>query len=407
MFIFAFLALKDLISKEQIKEKAKLISNDLLKIRRHIHAYPELSFLEEKTAAYIAEHLKKWNISYHDNVAGHGIVGYIKGKNPDKKLVALRADIDALPIVEQNDIPYKSLNPGVMHACGHDVHTTCLMGAVHIINELKDNFEGTVQFIFQPAEEKLPGGAIKMIEAGVLDHPRPDSMLGQHVYPDLEVGKVGFRKGMYMASADEITLTVRGKGGHAAMPDKIDDTVLSAAEIIVALQKIVSRKAYPAIPSVLSFGRIQADGATNVIPSEVIIQGTFRTFDEEWRKKAHRLITEMAELTARANGTECDVFIDKGYPFLENDADVTEAAIQSAREYLGEENVVELPLRMTAEDFASYAQVVPACFYRLGTGNVAKGIWAGLHHPNFNVDEDSIEIGTGLMVWNALMQLKR
>lgn len=396
-----------MVLKEQIKDKVKAIGEDLLQIRRYLHAHPELSFQEEQTATYIVGHLKKWNIPYKDKVAGHGIVGYIKGKNPEKKLVALRADIDALPIFEQNNISYKSLNKGVMHACGHDVHTTCLLGTVQILNELKDEFEGTVQFIFQPAEEKLPGGAIKMIEAGVLDNPRPDSLLGQHVYPELEVGKVGFRKGMYMASADEIYLTIKGRGGHAALPDKIDDTVLAAAEIIVALQKVISRKAHPATPSVLSFGRIEADGATNVIPSEVKIQGTFRTLDEAWRMKAHELITNIVQHTAQSVGIECDVNIVKGYPFLKNDPEVTETAIQSARDYLGEENVVELPVRMTAEDFASFAQVVPSCFYRLGTGNISKGITAGLHHPNFNVDENSLEIGTGLMIWNALKQLER
>lgn len=396
-----------MISTEQIKTRVHSLQEDLLQIRRHIHAHPELSFEEEQTAAYIADHLRSWNISFEKDVAGHGIVGYIQGKNPDKKRVALRADIDALPITEQNEVPYKSMNTGVMHACGHDVHTTCLLGTVKVLNELKDEFEGTVQFIFQPAEEKLPGGAIKMIEAGVIDNPRPDAMLGQHVYPELEAGKVGFRKGMYMASADEITLTVKGKGGHAAMPEKVDDTVLASAEIIIALQKIVSRKAHPATPSVLSFGKVQANGATNVIPSEVLIQGTFRTFDEAWRQQAHQLITDIAEHTARSMGMECEVFIDKGYPYLENNPEVTDLVAESAREYLGAENVVELPLRMTAEDFASFAQRVPACFYRLGTGNKQQGIISGLHTPRFNVDESSIEVGTGLMIWNTLKQLAK
>ncbi|MBN2615438.1 MAG: amidohydrolase [Bacteroidales bacterium] len=396
-----------MISTQQIKDRVHSLQEDLVQIRRYIHAHPELSFQEEQTAAYIADLLRSWNISFENNVAGHGIVGYIQGNNPDKKRVALRADIDALPIVELNEVPYKSMNTGVMHACGHDVHTTCLLGTVKVLNELKEEFEGTVQFIFQPAEEKLPGGAIKMIEAGVIDNPRPDAMLGQHVYPELEAGKVGYRKGMYMASTDEITLTIKGKGGHAAMPDKVDDTVLASAEIIVALQKIVSRKAHPATPSVLSFGKVLADGATNVIPSEVLIQGTFRTFDEVWRQQAHQLITNIAEHTARSMGMQCDAFIDKGYPYLENDPEVTDLVAESAREYLGAENVVELPLRMTAEDFASFAQRVPACFYRLGTGNKQREIISGLHTPHFDVDESSIEIGTGLMIWNALKQLSK
>jgi len=395
-----------LIFIEDIKKQAASLSGELIQIRRYIHAHPELSFEEVNTEKYISGLLKSWNVEHQIGVGGHGIVGLIKGKNPDKKVLALRADIDALPIVEKNQVPYKSLNTGVMHACGHDVHATCLLGTVKILNSLKDSFEGTVKFMFQPAEEKLPGGAIKMIEAGVLDNPSPDVMIAQHVYPDLEAGKAGFRPGMYMASSDEINLFIRGKGGHAAMPDKINDTVLAAAEIIVALQKIASRKAPPAIPTVLSFGRVMAEGAHNVIPSEVVVRGTFRTFNEEWRKKAHALITETATLVAKSQGTECEVVIDHGYPFLENDQETTRIARAAAEEFLGSENVIDLDLRMTAEDFASFAQRVPSCFYRLGTANKERGITAGLHTPDFDVDENAIETGTGLMVWEALKQME-
>lgn len=391
---------------ENIKKQAAALSDELIGIRRYLHAHPELSFDEVNTEKYISGLLKSWNIEHQTGVGGHGIVGLIKGRNPDKKVLALRADIDALPIVEKNQVPYKSLNTGVMHACGHDVHTTCLLGTLKILSSLKDSFEGTVKFMFQPAEEKLPGGAIKMIEAGVLDNPAPDVMMAEHVYPDLEAGKVGFRPGMYMASSDEINLFIRGKGGHAAMPDKINDTVLATAEIIVALQKIVSRKAPPAIPTVLSFGRVMAEGAHNVIPSEVVVRGTFRTFNEEWRKKAHALITETATLVAKSQGTECEVVIDHGYPFLKNDPMVTSIAKAAAEEYLGKDNVIDLDLRMTAEDFASFAQRVPSCFYRLGTANKERGIMAGLHTPDFDVDEKAIETGTGLMVWASLRQLE-
>lgn len=394
-----------MISTIKIKSQVVAFKNELLEIRHYLHAHPELSFQELQTATYIQSCLDRWHIDFEKGIAGNGIVGVINGKIPEKKTVGLRADIDALPINELNQVPYRSMNSGVMHACGHDVHTTCLLGAIKILHNLKDEFEGAVKFIFQPAEEKLPGGAIQMIKAGVLENPHPDVMLGQHVYPELEAGKVGFRKGNYMASADEITLTVKGKGGHAAMPDMVDDTVLAAAEIIVGLQKIVSRKAPPSIPTVLSFGKVKADGAVNVIPSEVLIQGTFRTFDETWRARAHQLIKDVAEKTAQSMGMQCEVFVDKGYPFLENDAEITEVAIAAAKEYLGDENVIELPLRMTAEDFASFAQRVPACFYRLGSGNVEKGITSGLHTPYFDVDETCIEIGTGLMVWQALKQL--
>jgi len=395
-----------LILTENIKKQAASLHGELVDIRRYIHAHPELSFKEDKTAKYISGLLKSWNIEHQTDIGGNGIVGLIKGKNPDKKVLALRADIDALPITEKNQVPYKSLNTGVMHACGHDVHTTCLLGAVKILNSLKDSFEGTIKFIFQPAEEKLPGGAIKMIEAGVLENPTPDTMIAQHVYPELEVGKVGFRPGMYMASADEINLFIRGKGGHGAMPDKTNDTVLAAAEIIVAMQKIASRKAPPAIPTVLTFGKVVADGAHNVIPSEVVVRGTFRTFNETWRRRAHELIRETATLVAKTQGLECEVVIDYGYPFLENNPEITSIAKQAAQEFLGKENVVDLDLRMTAEDFASFAQRVPACFYRLGVANTERGITSGLHTPHFDVDEKAIEIGTGLMTWTSLKQLE-
>ncbi len=394
-----------MIKRQQVKEQTSKWAGDLISIRRYLHAHPELSFNEENTAQYISSLLDEWGISYTKGIAGHGISGLIKGKNHHKKVVALRADIDALPIYEKNNIPYKSKNKGVMHACGHDVHTTCLLGTIKFLNLNKDNFEGSVKFIFQPAEEKLPGGAIQMIKAGILKNPVPDVMIGQHVFPDLEVGKVGFRAGMYMASADEINLYIRGKGGHAAMPEKIDDTVLGMAEIISSLQKIVSRKAPPSVPTVLSFGKVVADGAHNVIPSEVIVQGTFRTFDEIWRKKAHYLISNMAKNVAASQGLECEVKIDKGYPFLKNDPLVTQVVRDAAEEFLGKNNVVELPIRMTAEDFASFAQLIPSSFYRLGTANKNKGIVNGLHTPNFNVDEKSIEIGTGLMIWNTLKLL--
>jgi len=382
------------------------MSEYLVDVRRYLHTHPELSFDEEKTAAYISECLSSRGIEHQAGVAGHGITGLIKGRNPEKKVIALRADIDALPISEENEVPYRSLNKNVMHACGHDVHTTCLLGAIIILNERKSEFEGAIKFIFQPAEEKLPGGAIKMIEAGVLENPSVHVILGQHVYPDLEAGEVGFRSGIYMASSDEINLYIRGGGGHAAIPDKVDDTVLAMAEIIVSLQSIVSRKTPPALPVVLSFGKVTAAGAHNIIPSEVIVRGTLRTFSESWRAKVHQLIKNTAEAVARAHGCTCEVVIDKGYPFLKNNPKVTAIARKAAEEYLGKENVVELNIRMTVEDFARYAQQVPACFYRLGVRNEEKNITADLHSPHFDVDEKSIETGTGLLVWESLQQLK-
>ncbi len=390
----------------EIKSASAAIADELLKVRHHLHAHPELSFEEEKTATYISEWLTKMGLEHQTGIAGYGITGLIKGRNPEKKVVALRADIDALPIFEKNNVLYKSQNPGVMHACGHDVHTTCLLGALQILNERKSGFEGTVKFIFQPAEEKLPGGALKMIDAGILENPPVDTILGQHVYPALEVGKVGFKSGNYMASADEISLVIRGRGGHAAMPDVIDDTVLSMAEIIVSLQGIVSRNAPPSVPTVLSFGEVKAAGAVNIIPSEVVVRGTFRTFNENWRAKAHRLITENAQMIANIHGCSCQVMIDKGYPGLNNHPEVTALARHAAEQYLGKENVVDLDIRMTAEDFARFARRVPACFYRLGTRNEEKGITSGLHTSQFDVDEKSLEIGTGLLAWETLQQLK-
>jgi amidohydrolase len=395
------------ISIQEIKLAVSAFSDELVRMRRHLHAHPELSFQEKETAAWISQKLTSWGISHQTGVAGYGIVGVIKGKNPGKKVVALRADIDALPIEEISPVEYKSQNKGVMHACGHDVHTTCLLGALKILNDRRESFEGSVKFLFQPAEEKLPGGAVHMIKAGVLENPVVNIMLGQHVYPDLETGKVGFRQGRYMASTDEIHLTIRGKGGHAAMPDQIDDPVLAMAEILVSLQTVVSRKTPPDIPCVLSFGAVKADGATNVIPSEVLVHGTFRTFDEDWRKTAHRLIIQKAEAIAQAHGCSCKVVIDKGYPFVENDPEVTALSQQAAKEYLGEENVVDLDIRMTAEDFGYFAQAVPSCFYRLGTRNEKKGITSGLHTPDFDVDEKSMETGTGLLVWETICHLNR
>jgi amidohydrolase len=395
-----------MITKETIKQKTKENFALLLDIRHHLHQHPELSFQESETAEYISKLLTVWGIKHQTGVGGYGIVGIIKGNNPDSKTIALRADTDALPITEQNQVAYKSLNTGLMHACGHDVHTTCLLGTAKMLQELRNEFEGTVKLIFQPAEEVLPGGAKLMIAEGVLENPVPQIITGQHVFPEMEVGKVGFKTGYYMASSDEINLYVRGNGGHAAIPNRSDDTVLAAAQVIVSLQKIASRNAPPAIPTVLSFGKIIGNGLHNVFPVEVAIHGTFRTFSEEWRAEAHQLITETAQLTAKAFGVECDVVIDKGYPAVFNNEPATLYAKEAAIEYLGKESVVDLDIRMTAEDFGRFAQMVPGCFYRLGTANEEKGITSNLHTPTFDVDEQSIEIGTGVMTWLALKQLE-
>lgn len=395
--------------KSRIKELAKKYSDDILKDRRHIHAHPELSFQEHETAKYVEERLKSFGLDLQKRVADTGLTVLIEGKNPESKTVALRADMDALPITEANDVPYKSTNEGVMHACGHDVHTSSLLGTARILNEIKEEFEGTFKLIFQPGEEKIPGGASLMIKDGVLkasnNTQAPRSIIGQHVMPFLPVGTIGFREGLYMASADEIYVTVTGKGGHGAMPEKIIDPVLISSHIIVALQQIISRNCNPKMPSVLSFGTVEAKGATNVIPDVVKIEGTFRTYDEEWRAEAHRRMKKMAEGIAEAMGATCNFDIHVGYPHLKNHPMLTRRMRLAAETYMGKENVVDLDLWMAAEDFAFYSQQVDACFYRLGTRNEAKGIVSSVHTPTFNIDEDALEIGAGLMSWLALNEL--
>ncbi len=393
----------DLIAK--IRELSRIYFEDIVEIRRHLHAHPELSMQEHETSEFIAQQLDAMGIAYERGIAGTGIVALIPGNKGRGKVVALRADMDALPIDEANDVSYKSLNPGVMHACGHDVHMSCLLGATRILNELRDYWGGTVKLIFQPSEETAPGGAKLMIDEGVLQNPAPESIFGQHVFVPLPVGKVGVRSGKYMASADEIYLTVKGKGGHAATPHLNVDPIVIASHIVVALQTIVSRSAKASIPSVLSFGKIAGLGRTNIIPNEVKIEGTFRTFNEKWRAEALQQITDMAIGIAKGMGGDCDVYIEKGYPFLVNDDKLADAFRQYASDYLGNENVEELDLAMTAEDFAFFSQKLPACFYRLGVSSPDKGTGSNLHTPTFDVDENALEIGMGLMAYIACKEL--
>lgn len=392
-------------SLQKIKSLANQFFLETIAIRRQIHSNPELGFEEIDTSMLIAKKLEEYGISYQSGIAKTGVVGLIKGKNPDKKTIALRADMDALPVFEKNDIDYKSTKEGIMHACGHDAHIACLLGAAKILNTLKNEFEGSIKLIFQPSEEKFPGGALTMINEGVLLNPEPEIIIGQHVLPTLDCGKMGIRPGKYMASTDEIYLTVTGKGGHAATPDLNIDPIVIASHIIIALQQITSRYANPNMPTVLSFGKIIGSGRTNIIPDEVIIEGTLRTFDEKWRSEAHTRITGIAQSIAEGMGATCKVFIDNGYPFLVNDSILSENVKQLASEFLGIENVVDLDMRMTAEDFAYFSHLKPSCFYRLGTRNESKGIFSNLHTSTFDIDEDSLEIGMGLMAWLALNQL--
>lgn len=389
----------------KIKQLAKDYASEVVANRRHLHTNPELSFQEYNTAKFVSQKLKDIGLTPQEGIAGTGVVALIEGRNPSSRVIGLRADMDALPIFEKNDVSYKSQNEGVMHACGHDAHTSSLLGTAKILQQLREEFEGTVKLVFQPAEEKAPGGASIMIKEGVLENPAPASMLGQHVAPNVPVGKIGFREGMYMASTDELYLTVKGKGGHGAMPDQLIDPVLIASHVIVALQQVISRNRKPANPSVLSFGRFIADGVTNVIPNEVTIQGTFRCMDEEWREDGLRRMKKMAEGITEAMGGVCDFEIVKGYPFLKNHPELTRRVRQEATTYMGKENIIDLDLWMAGEDFAFYSQVVDSCFYRLGTRNEARGIISGVHTPTFDIDETALEIGPGLMSWLAIREL--
>jgi len=392
--------------KNRIKRLAKGYLKEVTQIRRHLHTNPELSTREAQTAEFISKQLKSWGIEHQTGIARFGIVGLIHGINPDKKVIALRADMDALPIQEVGAVPYISINPGVMHACGHDVHMASLLGTARILKSLENEFSGTVKLIFQPSEEKYPGGALPMIQAGVLENPRPAAILGQHVFPELEAGKIGLKSGNYMASTDEVYLTVKGKGGHAAIPHKVIDPIVITSHIILALQQIVSRNAQATTPSVLSFGRIIAEGQPNIIPDEVNVAGTMRTFDENWRKEMQKKIKAISTSIAEGMGGSCEVSIHNGYPFVFNDPAVTDQVKEYAREYLGDENVVELEMRMTAEDFSYFAQEVPGCFYRLGVMNQEKGITSSLHTATFDVDESCLETGMGLMAWIVANELK-
>ncbi|UXE66211.1 MAG: amidohydrolase [Chryseotalea sp. WA131a] len=386
---------------------SKQYAQEVIAFRRHLHANPELSYQEFNTANYITQKLKEFGLHPQKAIANTGVVVLIEGKNPSKKIIALRADIDALPITEANEIDYKSKNNGVMHACGHDVHSASLLGTAKILNETKSQWEGTVKLIFQPGEEKNPGGASIMIKEGVLQNPSPTSIIGQHVFPLLPVGKIGFREGKYMASSDEIYLKVIGKGGHGAAPELTIDPVVIASHIIIALQQVISRNASPKQPTVLTFGKITAMGATNIIPNEVNIAGTFRTLDEIWRADGLKKIKKMAESIAEGMGGKCEVDIHHGYPCLENNPELTKAIRAAAVQYVGVENVVDIEQTLGSEDFAYYSQVIPASFYRLGTRNEAKGITSYVHTPTFNIDEDALKIGPGLMAWMAVQQLSQ
>ena len=391
--------------ESSIKQLAKAIREDIIAIRHDIHQHPELSFQEERTAQKVETYLKGLGLETH-RISNTGVWAMIQGEAGLGKTLALRADLDALPIQEATQKDYQSVNDGVMHACGHDVHTSALLGAATILVQLKSQLKGQIKLIFQPGEEKLPGGASLLIKEGILSHPPVDAIIGQHVMPLIPSGKVGFRQGLYMASTDEIYITIHGKGGHGAMPHLCVDPVAITAQLLVNLQQIVSRQAKPILPTVLSFGKLYSHGgATNVIPNAVSIEGTLRTLDESWRTEVKTLISKMCHNIAEANGAKAEVRIENGYPFLKNDEALTSFLTQAAKTYMGESQVEPLDIWMAAEDFAYYSQEVPACFYRLGTRNEAKGIVSSVHTNTFDIDEDAIEDGCGLLAYLAVQYL--
>ncbi len=388
-----------------IQNKSEEIFHKVVEYRRHLHQNPELAFEEHQTSEFIQKKLAELGIPFQKGLAKTGVVALIEGKSPGKT-IALRADMDALPICEANTFDFKSKNKGKMHACGHDAHTASLLGTAEILNEIKEHFHGTIKLIFQPSEEKIPGGASVMIQEGVLQNPQVTQIFGQHVSPNIPTGKIGIRSGMYMASADEIYLTIHGKGGHGAQPHTTIDPMAITAQLITTLQQVVSRKADPRIPSVLTFGKCIANGSTNIIPENVYLEGTFRTFNEKWRNEAHHWISQITHQLCQAFGAKAELHIVSGYPVLYNDEALTQATKKFIIDYVGENHVIDLDLWTAAEDFAYYTHQIPGCFYRLGTGNESKNTCHGLHTPQFNIDEDALKISTGLMAWIAFNHLK-
>ena len=392
--------------KERISRLSEKFFSDIREVRRHLHQHPELSFAENQTSDFIALQLEKLGVSYRRGFVKTGIVATLGKSQPGKPCIALRADMDALPIEEKNAVPYRSVNQGVMHACGHDMHMSILLGCICILKEMEEELKGKIYFIFQPGEELLPGGAKLMLEENIFDDAQPMAVLGLHVLPSLESGKTGFRPGIYMASTDELYLTVKGKGGHGAMPQDIVDPVLIASHIVVALQQIISRKANPTMPSVLTIGKFIANGATNVVPDEVKMEGTFRTLDETWRASAHNMMKKMAENLAESMGGSCEFIIKKGYPVLKNDPSLTLKASELAAQYLGRQNVTELDIRMTSEDFAYFSERYPSVFFRLGVKNEDKHITSALHSATFDADENALQTGMGTMAYLAYSILR-
>ena len=392
--------------KSHIQQLTSECNDYVVNCYHHLHAHPELSFHEFETAMFIQTELNKMNIPFRAGIGETGILGKIEGRNPGKKVIALRTDMDALPVCETVDLPWKSTNKNVMHACGHDAHTACLLGAAKILQQLKNDFEGTILLIFQPGEEKAPGGARLMLEDGLFDEVEPEIILAQHVSVDFPTGTMAFLSGKIMASADEIHLKIHGKGGHGALPHLCNDTVLAASQTIVALQQVRSRLCHPLTPMVLTFGKLIADGATNVIPHEVLLSGTFRTFDEKWRTEAKEHIRRIINETCAANGCTVDIDIPDGYPCVVNDEEITSKAQSFAAEWIGEDKIRSLETRMTSEDFGFFTQEYPCSFFRFGVRGEINANTGGLHSSTFQIDDKALQTGMGGMAWLAWKFMK-
>ncbi len=382
-----------------IREKSVALFEKVKGYRNHMHQFPELSFKEFKTMEFVCDQLTLLGIPFSSPVAGTGVLAVIRGDHhhENQSCVGLRSELDALPIQEQNEVEYRSKNDGVMHACGHDVHTAILLGTAELLMEIRNELPHPVKLFFQPGEEKNPGGASLMIEAGALKNPPVHELFALHVFPEMEVGKIGFKEGLYMASCDEIHLTIHGKGGHGAMPHQTIDPIMIGAQLLTGLQQIVSRNCDPKIPCVLSFGHFEALGATNIIPEKAILKGTFRTMNEEWRSKALKLIEQHIQSTCSQFGAKAELDISKGYPFLENDPELTKRLRKTAISFFGDSKVDELPIRLTSEDFSFYAQHLPVCFFRLGVSSKNDSNQFGVHHPKFNIDEEAMFVGVQAM----------
>lgn len=392
--------------KERIQQKAEEHYAEVLRIRRHLHMYPELSFDEAATSSFIRSLLDKWGIPYRYPFVGTGLVAEIAGNDPHGPVIALRTDMDALPIEEQTGLEFSSRNKGIMHACGHDIHMASLLGAIMVLREMKEFFRGRILFIFQPGEEKLPGGAKLMMEEGIFDQVKPDMIIAQHVLPEMDAGTVGFRPGPYMASSDEIYITVKGQGGHGALPEKINDPVLMASHMLITLQQEINRKSPKGTPTVLSFGKVVANGAVNVIPDQVTMEGTFRTMNETWRKEAHQLIARVTRGIADSMGGEADLEIRHGYPVLKNDPELTSRSRALAIDLLGMEHVEDMDIRMTAEDFGWFSHAYPSMLYRLGVKTAETDDILPLHTSRFRADESALKTGMTMLTWLAVNLLK-